>query len=365
MEEWYESSWQNCKAQRPRRRLWIVSTLFIVAIVAGAIVSRSIPTITDEIGMIDSTDSRNHRLLDNEIYSEKLYPHLIKIIQGIVEFALCPSPTTIKVPALPGKKGIAYTLRDEGQPGSWVENLPKVKKMRPYWNYSWGPKRIAQQPSHIEFIPMVWGGNNAQTLNEALTTLILPQIQNGTVTRVLGFNEPDSEAQSNMEVSVALERWKQLESLNVPLVSPSCAQPGRDWMTSFMKSVDATCKRVDWVGVHWYGTNFSAFKNAMIKYHDLYDRPILVTEFALADYTAKTVSENKLSKADTLQFMKDAVYWLETQSWIVGYAWFPFETTHPAGTNSALFQPNGSWTTLGKFYASVRTNRPRGDQSIV
>jgi hypothetical protein len=274
-------------------------------------------------------------------------------------------PTRPKVPALPGKKGAAFTLREEGQPGSWVVNLPKVTQLRPYWNYSWGPQRIQQQPNNIEFVPMIWGGNNADHVKDVVSTYIAPEIKNGNVKRVLGFNEPDSNVQSNMNVSIALDRWKEFEALNVPLVSPSCAHPDQEWMKSFMKSADRKCKRIDWVGVHWYGTDFKSFKSAMTKYHDLYDRPILVTEFALADWTAKKVSDNKISKADTLKFMKEALYWLETQSWIVGYAWFSFEATHPAGTNSALYNETGTLTTLGKFYASVRTNRPRGDRSII
>jgi Glycosyl hydrolase catalytic core len=78
-------------------------------------------------------------------------------------------------PPLPGKKGAAFTLRDAGQSGNWVENLPKVIQLKPYWNYSWGPKRIAQQPDDIEFVPMLWTGNNAASLQVAITNNLMPQ----------------------------------------------------------------------------------------------------------------------------------------------------------------------------------------------
>ena len=375
MENWYKT-----RGRKVVRRCWIVSCLLVIAIIATAIVALTIQTThrslmqssintdnQDVNGAVENIFRRDLNRSDDEAKTE----HQINIFTQIAWTTLlqslkkkkCPTPSL--APKLPGKKGVGFTLREEGQPGSWVENIPKVTKLIPYWNYSWGPQRIAQQPNNIEFVPMIWGGNVADRLKEAITTHILPQIKNGTVKRVLGFNEPDAEEQSNMEVSVALNRWKELESMNIPLVSPSCALPGTEWMRSFMKSVDKNCRRIDWVGVHWYGTNFKSFQSAMIKFHDLYDRPILVTEFALADWNATKVSENKISKATTLMFMKEALYWLETQSWIVGYAWFSFNATSPAGTNSALFTEDGTMTTLGTFYASVRTNRPRGDRNII
>lgn len=37
---------------------------------------------------------------------------------------------------LPGKKGVAYTLRST----NWEAHLPRVKFLNPSWNYSWGSK---------------------------------------------------------------------------------------------------------------------------------------------------------------------------------------------------------------------------------
>jgi hypothetical protein len=143
------------------------------------------------------------------------------------DLAVCDN-NAIPHPPLPGKRGAAFTLRDEGQNGSWVQNLPKVIKLKPYWNYSWGTKRIAQQPNDIEFIPMLWTGNNAQGLQSAIDNNLLPQIQSGHAKRLLGFNEPDNPTQANMLVETALSVWPQLEQTNLPLISPSCWHPERD-----------------------------------------------------------------------------------------------------------------------------------------
>ena len=126
---------------------------------------------------------------------------------------------------------------------------------------------------------------------------------------------------------------------------------------------------VDYIGVHWYGgPNVAAFQQRMTQIYRAYGskQPLLLTEFAVADWTAmnKTPSDNRYSPQQVLAFMKQVLPWLEHQNWIAGYAWFPFAPTAAQGTSSALFDANGKLTTLGKYYRSVRTERPEGNQAI-
>jgi hypothetical protein len=76
------------------------------------------------------------------------------------------------------------------------------------------------------------------------------------------------------------------------------------------------------------------------------------------------LSSNKRLQADILSFMKEVLPWLEETAWISGYAWISFETSSAAGTSSALFDERGALTVCGRFYASVRTSNPAGDQTI-
>jgi hypothetical protein len=268
-------------------------------------------------------------------------------------------------PPLPGKKGVCLLLRAKGEAGSWVENLPKVLLLNPYWNYSWGMKRVDAQPDNIEFVPMVWGGSRLHEVKQNLKNDVLPHIVSGKVKRIFGFNEPDNAYQANMSVRRALRLWSGLESMNLPLTSTSCVNPAGEWMNTFMANATATCRRVDWMGVHWYGNaDFASFVNSMTEYHKQYRRPIVITEFAPADWDASTVAQNENSPATVLAFMKQALPWLEAQDWIVGYAWFSFDITSSFGTSSALFDEGGKLTACGRFYASVRTDNPQGDQSI-
>ena len=278
---------------------------------------------------------------------------------------------------LPGKKGICFTLREEGKKGSWIQNLPKIKAVNSYWNYSWGTNRVGAQPDGMEFIPMTWGAWGKEGLSKTLQNDVVPQIQSGKAKRLLGFNEPDKKEQANMPYTEALKYWPMLEDLGIPLCSPACANPLSDvddstqgvrgtWMKDFMREADKRNYRMDYIGVHWYGgASPRSFKERMIQVYEAYDRrPLLISEFAVADWGAKSVSKNVHSKESVLKFMKDVLPWMESQNWIAGYAWFSFEMNEAVGTSSALFDLEGNLTTLGRFYKSVTNENPDGDQVI-
>jgi len=276
--------------------------------------------------------------------------------------------TTTIATALPGKKGVAMQLNPPGQAGSWVTNLPKVIALQPYWNYNWGPNRIDQQPANIEFVPMIWGAWNAAVLNTTIETVIKPAFEAGLTQRLLGFNEPDSSTQSNMPVSKAIKFWPLLQIPGMPLASPAVATIQGKWMTKFVRKINKR-KRLymDYVAVHWYGSpSVSQFQSQMLSIYQGYGSqwPLLITEFAPADWSAKTVSQNRFSPSQVLSFAQRVLPWLEQQDWIYGYAWFPFNATFPPGWSSALFDVHGNQTALGRYYASVRTNSPSGNQSI-
>lgn len=259
-------------------------------------------------------------------------------------------------------------MRDEGLPGSWVENVPLLKFLKPSWHYSWN--RILPPEARvkgIEFIPMIWTGGSYSTVKARIEADVMPDFVAGKTKRLLGFNEPDQVGQANMAVSTAVECWPALEETGMLLGSPVVANNSGTWLSEWMDQVDRNNFRIDYVAVHWYSKpNVRAFK---VKMRELYQMhggrtPLLITEFAPADWSASSVEDNALSTAEVLAFMKKVLPWLQTQSWIAGYAWFPFRTSSVPGTHSALFDDEGNPTVLAEFYATVTATNPQGDQSI-
>jgi hypothetical protein len=317
----------------------VAPTLTLVELTSSPTISPSASTSNLRITAPSAAPSRSMQLFSPTLYAPILDP---------TGCAKHPTPAP-----LPGKKGVAFTLRPEGQKGSWIENLPKVEALNGYWNYNWGAYRIDAQPMDMEFTPMIWG---PWFVPEFIQDHVLPQIQSRRAKRLLGFNEPDKQNQANMSVDQAIDFWPQLEETDLSLVSPSCVDPLGAWMEEFMSRVVELCYRVDWIGVHWYGgPNVNSFKTKMQAVYEKYGKPILITEFAPADWSATTVQNNRHSAETVLNFAKEAIPWLEEQPWVMGYAWFSFEIDRPEGTSSALFNLDGTLTPLGQYYASVRT----------
>jgi Glycosyl hydrolase catalytic core len=318
-------------------------------------------TNPDNITDILSGEELNNNLKNNNKNSKYSMSH-------------CPQVSTTQsvLPPFTGKKGIGKPFAPGYHHYSWRVNLPRVIELDVYWNYNWALYRIDDQPDNIEFIPMSWGGYDTSiTLNKHINTLVIPTIVNGTGTgtgtgpqRFLGFNEPDH-PQSSMTVYEALDRWPILESLNIPLVSPSCAHPDGIWMEEFMGNATEKCLKIDYLGVHWYGkANVTRFKNDMIGLYNKFHLPIVITEFSPARFEAKRNKQNPNSPSDVLSFMKAVLPWLEQQSFIVAYAWFSFLPDNPTGWSSSLYDAYGNMTAIGRYYKSVRSDNIYGDQSI-
>jgi Glycosyl hydrolase catalytic core len=270
---------------------------------------------------------------------------------------------------LPGKRGACFQLRPDSE--GVCDNVAKITGLNPYWVYTWGYngyQQMAQCNSDrsISWVPMSWSGKSASALQANLEKKNIPSlIEQGQIKLFLSFNEPDRSDQSNMSVSQVIELWPTLLALNVPLASPACANPGGEWMEQFLDSCKSLGYRVDYLAVHWYGgSSVDGFISRMSTYWSKYGLPILITEFAPADWYAKCNSDNKLTDCKVQQFMQGALAWCEKTDFIVGYSWFPFPQTNPVGCHSSLYDTNGDITELGKFYKSVTTENPYGDPSV-
>lgn len=160
-----------------------------------------------------------------------------------------------------------------------------------------------------------------------------------------------------MTVEQALELWPQIQALKVPLGSPAVTdnQDGKDWLEDFMQGVEERGYRVDFICVHNYGApNASSFKSDIQYFIDKYKKPVLITEFAVADWGAKTIEENDYSPDEVLAFMKEVLPWLEQNDNVLGYAWFQYAIDTPHGYSSAFYDAEGKLTACGEYYRDLQ-----------
>lgn len=243
------------------------------------------------------------------------------------------------------KKGAAFSNRAK----AWSH---KTSELGAHWMYSWGNKMRPEIPENVEYVPMFWG---AGSVNQENLDTVKKYIDAGKAKFVLGFNEPDGASQANMTVDQALALWPQLETLGVPLVSPATVNPNNEWMQEFMTRADELGLRVDYVAVHHYGgPNVLAFINKLKETYKAYNRPIWVTEFAVADWNATSPESNRYTEAEITAFMEEVLPALDDIDWIYRYAWFDGRNA-PLFT-SALFDEESNITPVGAIYAANNPN---------
>lgn len=249
------------------------------------------------------------------------------------------------------KKGVALSYRNP----TWST---RIGRLQGHWHYSWGFEIQPTRPAGVEYTPMFWGKNAPGDENLAYMDSL---VEAGAIEYLMGFNEPDGADQANMSVAEAIELWPKLESLGVPLVSPATVNPTNNWMKNFMAQAEERGYRVDYVAMHWYGgPNVMGFLNRVRDTYELYGRPIWITEFAVADWSANSVEDNRHSPEDILAFMEEVLPALDQITYVERYSWFNAQPDNAALSNAKLFDENDQLTALGEFYANHTPNMDAG-----
>jgi hypothetical protein len=216
------------------------------------------------------------------------------------------------------------------------------------WYYNWSPSNDSM-PATAEFVPMIWG---AASVTDA--TLAKAKSE-GTV--LLGFNEPDLAEQANMTVEQALSLWPRLEATGMRLGSPAVAYGGNTpggWLDRFMTGARQQQRRVDFITLHWYGSDFSAaaagqFAGYLKAVHDRYNLPIWVTEYGLMNFSG---TPKYPTTAQITAFITATTSQMQATSWIERYAWFSL----PAVGDSlpyGLYKDGTTPTPAGEAYRAA------------
>ncbi|KAI0347295.1 glycoside hydrolase [Trametopsis cervina] len=187
------------------------------------------------------------------------------------------------------------------------------------WYYTWSPSGF---PSTLEFVPMLWGPSQLSSW----TANINHTISQLHISSVLGFNEPQEVSQSNISPTDAAALWAQhiepLKAQGIRLGSPapSSAPSGKTWLMQWLDACGAVggCT-VDFVALHWYDINSTAFIEYLQDFHDTFQRPIWVTEWACQNFNK---ADDQCSPQDIVNFMNATQEFMDNTEWVERYAWF-------------------------------------------
>ena len=144
--------------------------------------------------------------------------------------------------------------------------------------YTWSPSKA---DIDLEFVPMLWGSNQVSDWESTINDTI----KSANVTHALGFNEPEIEGQSNISPSDGAALWKaHIEPLKAQGIllgspAPSGAPAGKQWLLDWMNACQGGCT-VDFIAVHYYDINSTGFMEYLTDYHNTFQRPVWVTEWA-------------------------------------------------------------------------------------
>ena len=262
-----------------------------------------------------------------------------------------PSPTAkkTKAPGVPvpptatsAKKGVG-TWQFDGIKGA-------LDDVGAGWYYNWSAENDSMPaPADVEFVPMIWGKDNVTSATLAKAE------REGDV--LLGFNEPDMGGQANMSVEDALAAWPKLQDTGLRLGSPAVAYGGDTaggWLDRFMKGAKARNLRVDFITLHWYGSDFSAaavgqFLGYVDAVHARYDLPVWVTEYGLMNFTG---TPKYPTGAQEVTFIQGTTRGMEKRSFVERYAWFGL----PAVGDSVafgLYRDSSTPTEAGRAYRAA------------
>jgi RNA polymerase sigma factor (sigma-70 family) len=246
-------------------------------------------------------------------------------------------------PAVTGaKKGV----------GAWAFTgaTSALKASGASWYYTWSATPGVAGPSGVSFVPMIWGAAN-------VTASTLSQVkEEGPY--LLGFNEPDMTSQSNMTPAQALSLWPQLMATGMQLGSPAVADDGATpggWLDQFMSGATSRGYRVNFITLHWYGSDFvtsqavSQLQGYLQAVYARYHLPIWLTEFALANFGGSPTTPTQQQQA---AFLTAATAMLQSLPFVQRYAWFGLQATSTDGS-MGLFGSGPVATTVGRAFESA------------
>ncbi|EJD07367.1 glycoside hydrolase [Fomitiporia mediterranea MF3/22] len=213
------------------------------------------------------------------------------------------------------------------------------------WYYTWSPNPTG---ADLEFVPMLWGTDQI----DAFTSTINKTITSKQVTAVLAFNEPQQPAQSNLTVEEGAQLWKtyieplKAQGLRLGTPAPSSAPSGKTWIQGWLSACAGGCNP-DFIALHWYDINATQFQLYLEDFHNTFNLPIWVTEWADQNFN----NGPQPSSSDVFSFLNQTQSFMDATEWVERYAWYGvMENLNGVDPDNAMMDSNGKITALGKQY---------------
>ncbi|KAF7369070.1 Glyco-hydro-cc domain-containing protein [Mycena venus] len=212
------------------------------------------------------------------------------------------------------------------------------------WYYTWS---LSSVDTDLEFVPMLWGEKDVTQWTDP-SDGINATIAQRKPTAVLGMNEPQETGQSNLTPQQGADMWKTYieplhsQGLRLGSPAPSSAPSGKTWIQDFLTACNGGCT-VDFIALHYYDVNATKFAEYLTDFHDTFQRPIWVTEWACQNFNNGPQS------------------FMDAQDWVERYAWFGImRDLQGVNPDDAMMNSNGQITDLGKQYIGTEAPKTSG-----
>jgi hypothetical protein len=245
-------------------------------------------------------------------------------------------------------RGVSYKFNTATASSDMAVLAPGVS-----WFYNWGQNvgaevENAANYNGLEFLPMAFSGVYAEGLR-------IFKESHPNCNYVLAFNEPNLTDQANMTPAAAAQKWQPLlditAELNMKIVSPAMnygtlagyGDPIK-WLDDFFTFVNPD--DIYAIAIHCYMGNAGGLKS-FVELFKKYGKPIWVTEFC--------AWENVAGARQQMEYMSNAVAYLELDPDVERYAWFMprYNDNDVYPYMQLLLQGEPLLTDCGQVYANM------------
>jgi len=226
------------------------------------------------------------------------------------------------------KRGVAYNFNTPANDGDITRADVELLAPGVRWFYNWSPRinyphvDEAIRGHNLTFIPQIW--NDDWDFDTVLADLRVILAEHPGIQWIMAYNEPNLVDQANLTPEQAARDWPRFvrlaRELDLKIISPAMnfgTMPGFGdplvWLTEFFAHPNVDIDDIHAIRIHTYMSHGGALK-WYVEQFKRWGLPIWVTEFCAWYYAT--------SEEFQMNFMSEALTYLELNPWVEKYFWF-------------------------------------------